>query len=212
MNTTIHLLRITIVLLLGVCAITGCSQTIAQGQTPTIPAPPTETATNTPAATATQSFDAVLSATNTPAASSTPTRRPATPLPRPTATPPIAPGIYVTAIKIDPTPVLSDQPPTFTVTFVNTLTQTQSYRWFVKIYLPDQPQSFGETSKETSDIVLKTSQVRSTSDWKTRELSQCNPMIARVFWIDQDNQVKEFLKPDGSNPATGFNLCPLPPQ
>jgi len=94
------------------------------------------------------------------------------------------------------------------VTFLNTTSQTQRYRWFVKIYQPDQPQSFGETAREDSDIVLKTSQLKSSSGWKTTAVLQCMPMIARVFWADQNNQVTEFLKPDGSSPATGFNICP----
>ncbi len=94
------------------------------------------------------------------------------------------------------------------MTFLNTTGQPQTYRWFVKVYLPDQPQSFGETSRIDSVIVPKTSAVRASSDWKTMVVLDCLFFIGRVFWVDENNQVHEFLKSNATSPATGFYVCP----
>ena len=127
---------------------------------------------------------------------------------RTTPTLAIPPGIYVTAIKIEPAEARSDQAPVFTATFLNTTGQVQTYRWFVKIYTPDQPQSFGETPKVDSAIPSGTAQLKAAPEWKTRTFFGCLWFVARVFWVDQDNRVIEFLKPNGTSPATGFAVCP----
>ncbi|MCL4393247.1 MAG: hypothetical protein M1482_00215 [Chloroflexi bacterium] len=194
-----------------VIALAGCSPAFAGSPTgtPTVSAVPTlaaqtaPTGTDTPAATAT----AAGTATPTLGPTTAPTKRAATPRPRPTATATVTPGIYVTGIQIRPNPGVSEQPPQFLVTFLNTTGQTQPFRWFVKIYQPDEPQSFGETPKVDSDIAPNSSAL-AVSDWKTTTVLQCMPFIARVFWVDQNNQVNEFFKPDGTNPATGFDVCP----
>jgi len=165
---------------------------------------PTETPAETPAPTATITPTRTATATRRPA-TATATRRPAT------ATAVAAPGVYVTAIKIDPNPGKSGQSPTFTVTFENRTGQPQIYRWFIKIYEKDQPQSFGETSKLESWLPINTITLPSVSDWKTTAVaSECSFYIARVFWLDANNQVNEFSKPNGASTATGFNVCPFP--
>jgi hypothetical protein len=201
------------------------------GETPTILGAPSSPATNATTAPTVATLDTVtpqvtvsatpttpapavtttqVTATTTAVRTATATRRPLTPTPRVvrTATPAVAPGVYVTAIKINPLSVPSNQTPQFSITFLNTTGIAQPYRWFVKIYEPDQPQSFGETSKVDNTIAIGTSQLAAPMDWKTQTFFSCLPFIARAFWVDQDNNVNEFLKPDGKSPATGFQVCP----
>ncbi len=153
--------------------------------------PPTATITSTPEPTATRTL----------------TPRPTPTRPRLTLTPTIPPGIYVTAIQVEPTTPKSNQEPVFHVTFLNTTSRVQKYRWFVKIYKPEETSSFGETARGEREIPLKTSQLLSLASWKTL-IMECTPFIARVFWVDAENQVHELLKPDGNSPAKGFNVCP----
>lgn len=188
-------------------AVSACSPVAALplAGTPTLsPVAPT----GPPAATDTPAPSPTAKATETAAPTATPVRRATATRPRPTATPNLAAGVFVTTLKIDPTPAKSNEAPLFTVTFLNTTGQPQAYRWFVKVYLPGQPQSFGETSRMDSDLPPNTPWVKSVSDWKTISLLQCTFFIARVFWADQNNQVTEFMRPDGSSPAAGFNVCP----
>jgi hypothetical protein len=197
-----------LLVLLTALAQSACSMVAADVPLPTItPTVIGAAATSTPAETVT--LVAVAVPTDTPVPTVTPTQRASVAVsPRATATPSIPPGVYATAIKIDPAPAKSDASPQFTVTFLNTTGGAKMYRWFVKVYQQDQPQSFGETSKIDSDIQPNTTQLVAKSDWKTTTVVQCMFLIARVFWIDENNQVHEFLKPDGYNPAAGFYVCP----
>ncbi len=205
---------IVLIVLMAVLALSACNASPAtNAATPTSLATPTtlgSTPTVAPIQTETAAPSATAADTSTPSATATATKRAASVASRtrPIPTPTIPPGVFVTAIKIDPTPAKSNEPPQFTVTFLNTTGKPQTYRWFVKIYAPNQPQSFGETSREDSAIAPNTSQLKSTSDWKTTTVLECMPLIARVFWVDQNNQVIEFMKLNGSSPATGFNVCP----
>ncbi|MBI5030959.1 MAG: hypothetical protein HZB51_10560 [Chloroflexi bacterium] len=163
--------------------------------------PVTETPTLTPTIVATETITATTTVTLT--------QRPTVTRPRATATPRPPASVFVTAIKITPSPVRSNEPPVFTVTFQNTTGKALNYRWFVKLYLQDQPQSFGETAKLDSVIAPQLSSSAAPSNWKTLVVfPECMFLIARVFWLDESNQVIEFMKPNGTSPATGFYVCP----
>ncbi len=206
---------IVLIVPMAVLALSACSafSTTTNAATPTSLATPTALG-STPAATLTQTETAAptetATDTPTPSATATATKRAVSVASRTRSIPaPVTPlGVFVTAIKIDPTPAKSNEPPQFTVTFLNTTGKPQTYRWFVKIYAPNQPQSFGETSREDSVIAPNTSPLKSMSDWKTTAVLECMSLIARVFWVDPSNQVIELMKLNGSSPATGFNVCP----
>lgn len=202
--------RTMVTILVTSIAVSACSAVTASVPT-TTPTVIGSTATVVPNDTVTLVAIAVATDTSVPTATwtATPIQR-ATAAVRPvaTATPAILPGVYATAIQIDPTPAKSEEAPQFTVAFLNTTGSAKTYRWFVKLYQQDQPQSFGETPKTASDIPTNTTQLKANSDWKTTTVVQCLFLIARVFWVDENNQVHEFLKPDGNNPATGFYVCP----
>jgi hypothetical protein len=199
---------LALLVLVGSLALTACGPTsalalVGAAGTPT-PLPPSATnvpplgATPTPAETATQM-----------PATATATRRPATPTVRATATPVPPQSVFVTEIKVDRPTARSNEAPQFTATFLNTTGQMKTYRWFVKVYAPDDPsRSFGETSKVDSVLPINTTQLKSSSDWKTQSFFDCLSFVARVFWVDGENQVHEFQKLDGSNPAIPFTVCP----
>lgn len=211
----ITLLALIVLVGLGACntpsvALTGSTPTAIATTTPPsafVVATPaiTETITETPIIAPTIAATETLTVTETV----TGTRRATATRPRFTATPKPPASVFVSAIKIDPTPVKSNQSPVFTVTFENNTGAAQSFRWFVKVYQQDQPQSFGETSKVDNLIAPKSSKLTAPTNWKTLVVApECMFFIARVFWVDENNQVIEFMKPNGSSPATGFNVCP----
>lgn len=139
----------------------------------------------------------------------TPTRRPPTPVP-PTPTISAPPGVYAVSIRSDPAQPKRGSPPTFYVTFLNTTGKLAQYRWFIKIYEPDKPNSKGETSKAANDFPAGRVELPAPADWAIRGAGPCEPFIARVFWFDREsNQTTEFSKPDLSGgPALGFEVCP----
>jgi len=196
------------IILIGGLALGACRPTAqvppAPITTPTIPLPaPIGALATTPALPPIETVAPVETPTLTPSVVVTATiRRSATPAPSAPS------GVYVTAIKIEPQSVKSNEMPQFTVTFLNTTGQTTKYRWFIKIFAPDQTPSFGETPKIESDIPPGTSQLKALSEWRTQTFFGCLFFTARVFWVDADNQVREFLKPDRVNPGAGFNVCP----
>ncbi len=137
------------------------------------------------------------------------TRRPATRSPA-TATISAPPGVYATNIRVAPPSPRRGENVTFYVTFLNTTGSPQGYRWRIRIYIPEQRNSFGDTAPVQSTIPVGQSQQTSSDNWAIR--GGCDPktMTARVFWIDADTkQETEFVKPDKSGgPATDFLTCP----
>jgi len=151
--------------------------------------PPTQTpvfivVTATPHATET------LTPAPTPIATETPTPTPTmlatetpTPIPpRALPTPVIPPGVYVTAIVLDPPAPKSNELAQFSVVFLNTTGQPQTYRWFVKIFAPEQRNSFGETPKNTRVLPPGQWQLKGEPNWKTGTFFGCLFFTARAFW------------------------------
>lgn len=165
----------------------------------------------------------------TAAPTSAPTRPPATAehtrvvtvvstQPAPTGNPSgSAANVFATAIRLSPAqPVGGPDYVTFHVTFNNTSGKTQSLKWYVKIWSPDNAtQSFGETALQVTDIPAGTSEVASAANWRTNPLT-CMPFTARVYWVNSDvnfGNPNEFKKPDGSaGPIASFQVCPATPK
>jgi|GEM_PF-722952 len=175
------------------------SPTLGSANTPApIASPPGAQATNTSGAISSQP---------------TATRRPNTPTPTRAAASPTSsapPGIYAVSIRLDPTNPRGNTQVTFYVTFLNTTKETKHYRWFVKIYRPDERNSFGETAKSDIDVPVGTSEFTTPNNWKTAVFADCQPYFARPFWLDTENNVPptEFLKTDGQAVNQGFSVCP----
>lgn len=156
------------------------------GTTPTLPRP-TMTAPST-----------------IPTATRAPTRPPASP----TISAP--PGVYATAIRVEPKDPKRGQFVKFVVTFLNTTTMPQAYRWRIRIFEPDKRNSFGDTAPVDTTFPVGLSEHASAENWRVTGAGDCMQFFARVFWIDPGTrQETEFSKPDGSGgPATAFQVCP----
>jgi hypothetical protein len=208
MRMPIHYAWLVLVILIGGLAANACRPLFTEApspfSTPTIPLPtPISALSATPPPAPLETAIPTETATPVPTVTTTATIRRST-----TPTLGISPGVYVTAIKIEPLSAKSNEMPQFTVTFLNTTGQTTRYRWFIKIFSPDQTPSFGETPKVESDISPGASQLKALSEWRTQTFFGCLFFTARVFWVDADNRVDELLKPDQSSPGTGFSVCP----
>jgi hypothetical protein len=173
---------------------------------PTV-APIAPTATSVPA-TPTQSPTPLPTETITPTPTLTLIPAPTIIYPTATPIPAAAPGIYVTALDMRTTELKSNDLAQFTPTFLNTTGQPQTIRWFIKIFKSDQIPSFGETPKNTSTLPFGASQFQAESNWKTGTFFGCLWFSAGVFWVDDNNQVIELLKPDGKPLRKDFSVCP----
>jgi hypothetical protein len=142
----------------------------------------------------------------TPVAS--PTTRPPTPIP-PTPTLTAPPGIWAVSIRVEPTAPKRNQPVTFYVSFLNTTGAPQNYRWRILVFPPEGKNAKGDTTTLSSTIPVGASELASADNWTIRGPGGCEDYFARVFWLDENKQPHEFLKPDESGgPAAGFQICP----
>lgn len=130
--------------------------------------------------------------------------------PRPTTTLAAPPGIWATAIRVDPKEPKRGQFVNFLVTFLNTTGAPQSYRWRIRIYEPEKKNSFGDTAPINHTIAVGTSELAAEPNWRVTGPGGCLDFIARAFLIDPSTkQETELLKPDqSSGPAAGFQVCP----
>ncbi len=146
--------------------------------------------------------------TVTPLLPMTPTRTPARPAATPTVSAP--PGVYATAIHVEPAAPRRGQFVKFVVTFLNTTGTPQAYRWRIRIFEPDKRNAFGDTSPLDTTFPAGTSVHASAENWRVAGPGDCMSFLARVFWIEPTSKQEiEFLKPDGTGgPAAGFQVCP----
>jgi hypothetical protein len=137
----------------------------------------------------------------------TATRAPTRPPVSPTINAP--PGVWATAIRVDPTAPKRNQVVKFWVTFLNTTGVPQAYRWRILIYPPDAKNAKGDTATVSTSLPVGTSEFASADNWTIRGPGDCEQYFARVYWLDDGNNANEFLKPDRSGgPATQFQICP----
>ena len=137
------------------------------------------------------------------------TRAPTRPPASPTINAP--PGVYATAIRVDPKDPKRNQTVKFFVTFLNTTGTAQFYRWRIRIFPPDNMKnSKGDTAPVDTTLPVGLSEFPSADNWTIRGPGDCEPYFARVFWIDLGSrQETEFVKPDSSGgPAASFQICP----
>lgn len=117
--------------------------------------------------------------------------------------------MYAVSIRLDPTNPKINNFVTFYVTFLNNTGEAKKFRWFVKIYRPDERNSFGETAKKDDDFPVGRIELASQGNWRVGGFADCQPFFARVFWYDVDTTlVTEFLKTDGQSVNQGFSVCP----
>ena len=100
--------------------------------------------------------------------------------------------------------------PTFYVTFLNSTNSVAFYRWFLKLYSPDQANAKGETSKAESAFPVGTFEMAAPADWLINKVGGCESFTARVYSYDRDiKQANEIPKPNSSEgPVLSFQVCP----
>lgn len=145
----------------------------------------------------------------------TPTMTPTfTPFPTPTYTPVPPPGVYVTNIRIDPPYPHHREDVRFYVTFFNTTSSTQYYRWFVFIYRASQSNPFGQTSYdkwEGDNIPIGRNEIGTLNTWKivSGGGEPCLQYWAIVYWYDAETQAKhEFADMYAQEIIKYFWMCP----
>ncbi len=192
---------------------------LAQNITPTpvattrptpVPPPTTQVVAAVPSATADVRPTGVLTVdrgvTLTPAPSSTIPVPSATYTALPTQV--IPPYLYVTNIRIDPSPPERETYLNFYVTFLNTSSVTQKYRWNVYIYKQDDlKNSFGRIAPILTEVPANTDvEQKGEGGWNTG-LGGCGRYLARVVWLDEANKETFFTQPDGQVFEWWFQVC-----
>lgn len=127
----------------------------------------------------------------------------------PTAPPPTPrPGLFVTDLRIQPSPVRGT-PLTFFPKFVNTLGTPMTFTWRVYIYRAnDMSRSYSETTFIKTDFSTAPGEVQSLGTWTLPLGGPCENFVARVGWLDPENKVQFFMQPDGKIFEKPFTVCP----
>ena len=126
-----------------------------------------------------------------------------------TPTPTVAPGLYVTNLRLEPSAPKRREDVGFYVTYLNATGADQNYRWLVYIYRPDNSRhAFGETPKNVTTIPTGSIEQKAQGTWKLTGGGDCENFIARVAWIDANNQSISFSTSDGRVFEFPFSVCP----
>lgn len=166
---------------------------------PTEALPPTETSAPT--------------VTAVPTEAGVPTNIPATLAPTFSNTaapnPNLAPGVYVTSLKITP-PEPNNKPAEFffTVSFLNTVGENVNYpRWRVLILPQGQTKAIGDP-QGTSKTIVNGISTQNTEPWSIRVTSACESFVAQPVWENEDRKQTMLMQPDGSAITLTFQVCP----
>ncbi len=204
----LNLLLVTV--LVGIAA---CSPNPSPTPPRVIDGAATEIAVETAVAATLTAMVPTITPTFTP--TNTPTMTPTfTPFPTPTYTPVPPPGVYVTNIRLDPAYPHHKEDVRFYVTFLNTTSATQNYRWFVFIYRASQPNPFGQTSYdkyEGDNIPPGTNEIGTLNTWKITSGGgePCLQYWAIVYWYDAVAKAKhEFTDMYAQEVIKYFWMCP----
>ncbi len=128
---------------------------------------------------------------------------------RPSATPTLPPGIYVTNFRTDPAPAKQKQDLTFYVTLLNTTGDVQTYRWYVLIYSESQPNAVGQTSADKEYILPPGNSEHATlNTWRVGPGLPCTTYTAKIQFVDQQGGRPDFGKVGGGPATFPFQVCP----
>ena len=145
-----------------------------------------------------------LPATETTTSTST---RSATPRPSNTAAPSFPPGIYVTAMRIDPPLPKRRFDVTFYATFLNTTGAAQSYRLVAFVYRPDQTRPMGQSFTNAVNILPGTSELAAPG-WVLTGPGGCEDFSVRIGWVDDQKHETIFNLPSGQPFQIPITVCP----
>lgn len=129
----------------------------------------------------------------------------ASPSPSATATS-VAPGLYVTSMRVDPAVPARRQSVQFFVTFLNTTSSVQNIRLVVYVFKPDNlTNALGQTTENGVTIVTGQGDQKSEG-WKLNGGGGCENFVARVAFIEA-KKVTYFKTPDGNIFELPFSVC-----
>lgn len=173
---------------------------------PTQAAEPTTAATATALPTETIEPTAVPTATNAPPTTA-PTAVPPT-QPPPTPTPALEPGVYVSRINFVPlNPGSSPASGEFHVSFLNNTDSERGFtRWKMLIFVPGGTKSTGDTLGQ--DKVFAPGVTEHVTSPYRLGLAQCQTLIGKPVWEDQEGRQTPFLATDGKEASLQFQMCP----
>lgn len=170
---------------------------------------PTKTATNVPTDTPPPTETPLPSAASTLAPSATALPSATAPRPAATATPNLAAGVYVTALRVDP-PAPRSKPAQFLfrVSFLNTVGQAVNYaRWRVLIFPQGQIKAVGDPQGASKTIANGASE-QTTELWSIRVGAGCESFTAQPVWEDENGKQTPLPKTDGTPMILEFQVCP----
>lgn len=177
----------------------------------TTPAPPTLTPTFSPTATRTALPTFTPSPTPTPTDSptatstSTPTRRPNTRTPTP-PTPVLAPGIYLTALDIEPLNPLRNQQIHFSATLLNTHTTPQPYRLRFQMYAAETRKRYSDTALQEKRLAVGENKIIAEPWTYDSPLSGCLRFYLQLEYQTDAARVP-FRDATGNVVARDFSVC-----
>ncbi len=118
----------------------------------------------------------------------------------------IAPGVYVTGMRIDPPVPARKQNVQFFVTFLNTTGAVLNTRLVVFVFKPDnQKNALGQTTEAGVGIAAGQGELKSEG-WKLNGGGGCENFLARVALIE-NKKVTYFNSPDGRLFEQPFQVC-----
>jgi len=133
----------------------------------------------------------------------------------PTSTPPpptpvIPSGLYATSLQTIPELPTRGTDLVFYSTFANNTNSPITFRWVVRIFkLDNLTKSFGQTTNTLfTDLGPGARNQTSLGNWKLPLGGPCEDFIARIYFIDQNNQENPFKQPNGQIFEKSMAVCP----
>jgi hypothetical protein len=122
-----------------------------------------------------------------------------------------APGLYVQALRTDPGSPRRNQDIYFYVTFVNNTGASQTLRWDVLVYRPENlNQYFGQSLPigKGDPLPAGTQELRSFGPYKLFGGGGCQDVVVRVARMDGEKPAALIDQPDGKPFLQTIRLCP----
>jgi hypothetical protein len=118
-------------------------------------------------------------------------------------------GVYVTALRLQPSRPRRGQEITFLVTFLNTAGKPAELRWGVFVYRPaNRYQSFGQTSMRSGIVQANVMEALAAGSWKLTGGGPCEEFGARVAWMRPNEGLAMLASPGGQTFEQRFSVCP----
>ncbi len=138
-----------------------------------------------------------------------PTAVPPTAMPAVAPTTAAPPGLYVSALRLQPSQPTFNANIAFAPTFVNTSGNPMTFRWTVQIWRADTvTKTDGETTTQQTSFAPGTAEYSSPGGYKYGPTGRtCEFFFARVGWFDANNKVSYFTAPAGKMFEQGFSIC-----